>query len=144
LSKLGLKKKRKNLKTKLSTIGKEEREVEFSEDRNAVLVPIEKIVLREMILLSSRVIVRAFQCSFSLLDIFFIYISNVIPFPGFPSEKHPIPIPSTLPLLTNPPTPASWPWHSPTRRHRAFIGPRASPPIDVCLGHPLLHRQLKP
>jgi hypothetical protein len=33
-----------------------------------------------------------------LLDIFFIYISNVIPFLGFaPSQKHPIP--SSLPLL---------------------------------------------
>ena len=42
-----------------------------------------------------------------LLDIFFIYISNVICFPGFPSEKPLFPIP----LLTNPPTPASWPWH---------------------------------
>jgi hypothetical protein len=55
-------------------------------------------------------------------------------------------IPSSYPLtlLPNPPTPASWPWHSPTRRHRAFTGPRASPPIDVRLGHPLLHIQLEP
>jgi hypothetical protein len=42
---------------------------------------------------------------FFLLDIFFIYISNVIPFPGFPSENplspspppcsptHPLPLP---------------------------------------------------
>jgi hypothetical protein len=45
-----------------------------------------------------------------LLDIFFIYISNVIPFPNCPSENT---IPSPLPLLTSPPTPASWPWHSP-------------------------------
>jgi hypothetical protein len=38
-----------------------------------------------------------------LLDIFFIYISNVIPFPGFPSEN---PLhPSRAP---NPPIPASW------------------------------------
>ena len=28
--------------------------------------------------------------------------------------------------------------------HQAFTGPRASPPIDVLLGHPLLHRQLEP
>ena len=26
-----------------------------------------------------------------LLDIFFIYISNVIPLPGFPSKKTPVP-----------------------------------------------------
>ena len=37
------------------------------------------------------------------LDIFFIYISNVNHFPGFLSKNPPIP--STLPLLTNPPTP---------------------------------------
>ena len=49
-----------------------------------------------------------------------------------------------LTLLTNPPTPASWPWHSPILGHRAFTGPRASPPIDDWLGHPLLHMQLEP
>ena len=54
------------------------------------------------------------------------------------------PISSMLPLLTNPPTPTSYPWHSPTLRHRAFIGPRASPPIDHRLGHRLLHMQLEP
>ena len=48
-----------------------------------------------------------------------------------------------LPLLTNPPTPASWHWPSPTLGHRTFAGPRASPPIDVQLGHPLLHMQLE-
>ena len=39
-----------------------------------------------------------------LLDIFFIYISNAIP-----------KVPYTPPpaLLPYPPTPASWPWHSP-------------------------------
>jgi hypothetical protein len=65
--------------------------------------------------------------------IFFIYISNVIPFPGFPS-KNPLFL-YPLPLPTNPPTPASWPWHSPTLRQRAFTGLRASPPIDDWLGH---------
>ena len=35
-----------------------------------------------------------------------------------------------LPLLPNPPTPTSWPWHSPILGHRTFTGPRASPPID--------------
>jgi hypothetical protein len=57
--------------------------------------------------------------------------------------SHPKP-PYSLPLLTNPPTPASWPWHSPTLGHRAFIGQRASPPIDDWLGHPLLYMQLEP
>jgi hypothetical protein len=37
-----------------------------------------------------------------LLDIFFIYISNVIPFPSYPS-KHP---------LSSPPPPAPQPTHS--------------------------------
>jgi hypothetical protein len=41
-------------------------------------------------------------------DIFFIYISNFITFLLQP------PIPSSLPLITNPPTPASLSWHSPT------------------------------
>jgi hypothetical protein len=39
-----------------------------------------------------------------LLDIFFLYSSNVIPFPCFPSENS---IPFPLPLLTNPRIPAS-------------------------------------
>jgi hypothetical protein len=62
-----------------------------------------------------------------LLDIFFIYILNVIPFPGFPSKKHPPPL---FPLLTNPPIPASLRWYSHTLVHRVFIGQRASPPTD--------------
>ena len=60
----------------------------------------------------------------------------------YSSPKTPYLLP--LPLLTNPPTPTSWPWHSPTLGHRAFTGPRASPPIDDRLGHPLLHMQLEP
>ena len=36
-----------------------------------------------------------------LLDIFFIYISSFTPFSHFPSKN--LPIPSSLPLLTNPP-----------------------------------------
>jgi hypothetical protein len=38
---------------------------------------------------------------FLLLDIFFIYISNVIPFPGMPSES-PLPPPPFLCSLTHP------------------------------------------
>jgi hypothetical protein len=52
------------------------------------------------------------------LDIFFIYISNAI-------SK----VPYTLPLLPNPPTPASWPWHSPELGYIIFARPIASPPI---------------
>jgi hypothetical protein len=55
-----------------------------------------------------------------------------------------IPYPLPLPLLTNPPTPNSWPWHFPIPGHRTFTGPRAFPPINDQLGHPLLHIQLEP
>jgi hypothetical protein len=43
------------------------------------------------------------------------------------------------PPPSNSPTPPSWPCHSPTLGHWTFTGPRASPPIDDQLGHPLLH-----
>ena len=71
-----------------------------------------------------------------LLDIFFIYISNA-------SLKVPYTLSFPLPLLPNPPTPTSWPWHSPILGHMIFAKPRASPPIDGRLGHPLLHMQLE-
>jgi hypothetical protein len=50
-----------------------------------------------------------FVCFLSkfLLDNFFIYISNVIPFPGFASKKHPTPITFPPPL-----PPAHQPTHS--------------------------------
>jgi hypothetical protein len=71
---------------------------------------------------------------------YFLYL-HLFTFPGFPSKIfYPLP----LPLLTNPPTPTSYPWYSPTLGHRAFTGPRDSPPIDDRLGHPLLHIQLEP
>jgi hypothetical protein len=53
------------------------------------------------------------------------------------------PIPSLLPPLPNIPTPASWPWLSPVLGHMISTRPRASPPIDGQLGHPLLHMQLE-
>jgi hypothetical protein len=49
-----------------------------------------------------------------LLDIFFIYISNVI-----------LKVPHTLcPPLSYPPTPTSWPWCSPVLGHIKFARPR--------------------
>jgi hypothetical protein len=74
-----------------------------------------------------------------LLDIFFIDISNAIPFPSF-LWKSPITPPALLPY---PLTPASWPWHSPVLGHIIIIRPRASLPIDGQLGHPLLYIQLE-
>jgi hypothetical protein len=50
------------------------------------------------------------------------------------------PPPALLPI---PPTPTSWPWHSPVLGNIIFARPRASPPIDGRLGHPLLHMQLE-
>ena len=76
--------------------------------------------------------------------IFSLFTFQVIsPFLVLPPDI-PSPVSSLFPLLTNSLTPASWPWHSPTLGHRAFTGPRTSSPIDVPLGHPLLHMQLEP
>ena len=68
-------------------------------------------------------------------------MSNAFPFPYLPS-KH-TPIPSPLSLLTNPTTPTSWLWHSPTLGHQAFTVLRASP-TDEQQGHRLLHMHLEP
>jgi hypothetical protein len=74
---------------------------------------------------------------------YFLYLHfKCYPLSSFPLQKPPIPSPLTL--LTNPPTPVSWSWHSPILGHRAFTEPRTSPPIDDRQGHPLLHMQLKP
>ena len=85
------------------------------------------------------------EALFLLLDIFFIYISNIIPFPSRPTP-HSIPPPpaASVRIFPHPPTPASLPWHSAILGHWAFTGPRASPPIDVCQGHPLQHMPLGP
>jgi len=81
--------------------------------------------------------------------IFKVYISNAIPFPGFPSGNllsHPPPLCfyEGAPPFTYPLPPTSLPWHFPTLGHQAFTGPRASPAIDAELGHPLLRIQLEP
>jgi hypothetical protein len=55
-------------------------------------------------------------------------------------------VPCTPPapaLLPNPPTPASWPWHSPVLGRMISARPRASAPIDGRLGRPRLHMQLE-
>ena len=56
------------------------------------------------------------------------------------SPKPPIPFTHPAP---NPPTPAYWPRHSSVSGHMIFTRPRASPPIDGQLGHPLIHMQLQ-
>ena len=64
-----------------------------------------------------------------LLDIFFICISNAIP-----------KAPYTLPRPDPQPTHSHFlALLSPVLGHMIFIRPRASPPIDGQLGHPLQH-----
>jgi hypothetical protein len=82
-----------------------------------------------------------FILSYFLLNIFFIYILNVIPFLSFPSENPLSPPPPPAPQHTHS---HSWSWHFPILGHRTFTGPRASPPIDGRLGHLLLHIWLEP
>jgi hypothetical protein len=74
-----------------------------------------------------------------ILDILFIYILNVISFPGFPFENP----------LSLTPSPAHQPTHYfflalafPYTGEWAVTGPRASPPIDDQQGHPLLNMHL--
>jgi hypothetical protein len=75
-----------------------------------------------------------------LLDIFFIYITNVIPFPGFPS-KNPLSHPPSPCLPTHP-----FPLPCPGIPLHWVIEPSQDqgPPIDVQQSHPLLHMQLEP
>jgi len=87
-----------------------------------------------------------FFFSILLLDIFFIYTSNVIPSNSFPSGNTPSDLPTIFlhevaPPPTHPCFPTSSPCHSSTLGHPAFTGPRVSPSIKA---HPLLHMQLKP
>jgi hypothetical protein len=58
-----------------------------------------------------------------------------------PKISYLLPSPSSSPQPTRS---HSWSWHSPILGHRAFMGPRASLPIDNRLGHPLQHIQLEP
>jgi hypothetical protein len=80
---------------------------------------------------------------FSIFNRYFLYLHfKFYSLSAFALQKHPYSM--TLPLLTNPPTPASLSWPSSTLGHPAFTRPRASPLIDVPQGHPLIHMQLKP
>ena len=76
-----------------------------------------------------------FSFFFYYLNNFFLYLQ----FKCYP--KSPLYPPSLPTLLPNPPTPTSWPWHSPVLGHIIFSRPRASPPNNGGLVHPLLHMQ---
>jgi hypothetical protein len=81
------------------------------------------------------------KCIKNFLIRYFLYLHfKCYPFSQFPLQKFHIQHPQLLP---NPPTPASWLWHSPILGHRTFTRPRASPPIDGRLGHSMLHMQLE-
>jgi hypothetical protein len=82
-----------------------------------------------------------------MVSFLFYYIFSLFAFQMLsPFLLSPLKIPYLLPHtpVHHPPTPNFWPRHSPTLGHRTFTGPRASPPVDDLLGHPLLHRQLVP
>jgi hypothetical protein len=79
-----------------------------------------------------------------LLDIFFIYISNIIPFISFPPYHILTPL-ASLRVFLYPPSHSHLPTlNSPTLGHLSTQGPRTSPPFDAWQGHPLLHMQLDP
>ena len=81
----------------------------------------------------------------------FIYLSNDIPVLSHPLHKH-LHIPSTLApflfasmrVLPHPPTPALLFQHPPMLGTKTSTEQRASPPINVRQGHPLLHIHLEP
>ena len=77
--------------------------------------------------------------SFLIVSLFTFQMLS--PFLVFPLKIH---YPFSLPLLNNPTTPTSGPWHSPILGHITFTGPKVSPSNDDQLGHPLLHMQLEP
>jgi hypothetical protein len=80
-------------------------------------------------------ILRKSNCYFLFFIRYFLYLH----FKCYPeSPLYPLPT-----LLCNPPTPASWPWHSPVLGHMIFARPRASLPIDGLIGHPLIYIQLE-
>jgi hypothetical protein len=73
--------------------------------------------------MSKKVVLHLFA-SFFLIR-YFLYISNVIPFPSFPSKKIPYPLPHSL--LPNPPIPipgSGIPLYwgiEPSQDHRPFL-----------------------
>ena len=86
-----------------------------------------------------------------LLIILFVYISNDITLPGYPSTSPPSyspspPSPLTLEgcSSTHSPTPTSPLLHTPTLGYQASTGPRTAPSIDVRQNHPLLLMYLEP
>ena len=97
-----------------------------------------------------RVFIIFLEVIFIGIIYLFVYISNVIPLPGFLSTNS-LSIPPPLCLYegaphppTHIPTSASPSKHFPMLGNLDFTGPRASPPIDARKGHPLVQMQLEP
>ena len=78
-----------------------------------------------------------------LLDIFFIYISKVIPFPGFSSETpYPIPhTPASMTVLPHPPVHSCFPILAFPYTGTSSLQRANGPSSHWC---PLLHMQLEP
>jgi hypothetical protein len=92
----------------------------------------------------SRVFSFSLLLLFFLLDIFFLYISNVIPFPGFPSENS-LPHPRSPCFYEGAPPPIHpLPPHCPDIPLHWGIEPSQDQgpllPLMSSKGHPLLHR----
>ena len=81
------------------------------------------------------------MCVFFLLDIFFIYILNVIPLPSLLETTYYIlPFPASMKMFLHPPTYLPTPTSLPSIPlcwgiYPAFIGPKTSPPIDALSSH---------
>jgi hypothetical protein len=72
---------------------------------------------------------KYFLFKFQMLSLFLIF---------------PLKTPNCPPPVHHPPTPPSYPWHSPTLKYRDFIGQSVSLPIDELQGHSLIHMQQYP
>jgi hypothetical protein len=95
--------------------------------------------------MNSPVLVLISKCSILLFYWIFLYLHfKCYHCSWFPLLKTCFPYPLPPTTTHHSPTPTSWPWHFPTQGHRAFTGPRASPPTDDWLSHPLLLTQLEP
>jgi hypothetical protein len=71
------------------------------------------------------------------LEVLFVclFVCLIRYFPHLHFKRYPkSPLYSPTAVLPNPPTPTSWPWHSPVVGYMIFARPMASPPIDGQLG----------
>jgi hypothetical protein len=87
---------------------------------------------------AKRLVVQFLGVKYFLLDISFIYISNIIPFPCSPPPRIHLSHPPSPWFYEGapPPTHSCLPaWPSPMLGPQAFTGPRASPSTDALQCH---------